>query len=234
MYQPKKYLNNICFLCYRGVGFLPEAEQKFQDRQIAYKTRIKDILNSKYIKTDGFNPNYLEINGQEISRVNVIGVIVQKSELENQKNLIIDDGSGKIAARTFENNLLLDKVHIGDVVLVIGRPREFTMEKYLLVETIKKVDSQWAKVRKLELDKGVDQEESNEKDAEIKETEEEKIMDESQKNKILKMIKETDKGEGVSVEDISSDIDNLDEIIDLLLRVGDIFEIRPGKLKVLE
>ncbi|MAE43021.1 hypothetical protein CMO93_04570 [Candidatus Woesearchaeota archaeon] len=214
---------------------MPEAEQKFQDRQIAYKTRIKDVLNSKYIKVEGFNPNYLEINGQKISRVNIIGVIVQKSELDNQKNLIIDDGNGVITARTFENNLLLDKIGIGDVVLLIGRPREFSMEKYLLVETIKKIEPGWVKVRKLELGKDIEQEESNEKEVEIEEAEEEKNMGESQKNKILKLIKKIDKGEGVFVEDISSsNVDNLDEIIGALLREGDVFEIRPGKLKVLE
>ena len=213
---------------------MPEAEQKFQDRQIAYKTRIKDVLNSKYIKVEGFNPNYLEINGQKISRVNIIGVIVQKSELDNQKNLIIDDGNGVITARTFENNLLLDKIGIGDVVLLIGRPREFSMEKYLLVETIKKIEPGWVKVRKLELGKDIEQEESNEKEVEIEEAEEEKNMGESQKNKILKLIKKIDKGEGVFVEDISSsNVDNLDEIISALLREGDVFEIRPGKLKVL-
>ncbi|MBN4049127.1 hypothetical protein JYT91_00750 [archaeon AH-315-M20] len=214
---------------------MPEAEQKFQERQIAYKTRIKDILNSRYIKTDGFNPNYLEINGQEISRVNIIGVIVQKSKFNNQKNLTIDDGTGKITARTFENNLLLDKVDIGDVVLLIGRPREFTMEKYLLVETIKKIEPRWTKVRKLELGKDIERKGSDERGFKIKEAKEVEIIGESQKNKILRMIKELDKGEGVSVEDISSsNMDNLDEMIGVLLREGDVFEIKPGKLKVLE
>lgn len=212
---------------------MPEAEQKFQDRQIAYKVRIKDILNSEYVKTEGFAPNYLKVNGQEISRVNIIGVIVQKSEPGNQKNLIIDDGTGKITARTFENDFLFDSIEIGDVVLLVGKPREFSMERYLLVEIIKKVGPGWAKVRKLELKKSIKHKEVDEKELKIEDVEE-GIIDESQKNKILNIIKGADKGEGVAIEDISSDVDNLDRVIDTLLKKGDIFEVKPGKLKVLE
>ena len=69
----------------------------------------------------------------------MIGVIVQKSELNNYKTLTIDDGTGKISARAFENNVLLDKTDVGDVVLIIGRPREFSSEKYILIEIIKKI-----------------------------------------------------------------------------------------------
>ena len=206
-------------------------EQKFQKRQTAYKIRIKDILNSRYIKTEGFNPNYLEIHNQEVSRINVIGVVVQKSELNNYKTLTIEDGTGKIYARVFENNLLLDKIDVSDVVLIIGRPREFSNEKYILIEVIRKTDPSWAKVRKLELEKNiVEDNKSSDSDNNI----EEDIVP-SSTNKIVKLIKELDKGEGVSIEEISSkDIEDIDKRIDILLREGDIFEIKPGKLKVLE
>jgi len=206
-------------------------EQKFQKRQTAYKIRIKDILNSRYIKTEGFNPNYLEIHNQEVSRINVIGVVVQKSELNNYKTLTIEDGTGKIYARVFENNLLLDKIDVSDVVLIIGRPREFSNEKYILIEVIRKTDPSWAKVRELELGKNV---EENNKSSDSDNNIEEDIVP-SSTNKIVKLIKELDKGEGVSIEEISSkDIEDIDKRIDILLREGDIFEIKPGKLKVLE
>lgn len=215
---------------------MPDIEQKFQKRQTAYKVRIKGILDSKYTKTEGFAPNYLEMNQQEISRVNVIGVIVQKSELDNYKNLIIDDGTGRISTRVFEKNVLLDKVGVGDVVLIIGRPREFSSEKYIIIETIKKIDPIWAKVRKLEFAKDAikdnvfsDGVASNNKGV----TEE--IIDLAPTNKIVKIIREFDKGEGVSIEELSSkNIKDIDEMIDMLLKKGDIFEVKPGKLKVLE
>ena len=201
-----------------------------QRRHIAYKLRIKDILSSKYVKTDGINPNYLQVSSQEVSRVNVIGVVVQKSNMENYSELIMDDGTGKISARTFENNFLLNNVDVGDVVLVIGRPREYLEEKYLVVEIAKKIDPLWAKARKLEL-KDFDPQDNDD----VKEGGGNKeIFDESRKNRLLKTIKELDKGEGVPVDDLHSALGNVDNIVGVLLREGDVFEVRPGKLKVLE
>lgn len=212
---------------FHGGAFL-ELEN-LQRRHIAYKLRIKDILSSKYTKIEGVKSNYLQIKGQEVSRVNVIGVVVQKSDMENYSGLVIDDGTGKISVRTFENNFLLNNADIGDVVLVIGRPREYLEEKYLVVEIVKKIDPLWAKARKMELkdfnmmDEGVVEDKSAEG-----------IFDESQKNRILKMIKELDKGEGVSIDDLPSALGDVDKIVGVLLREGDVFEVRPGKLKVLE
>jgi len=217
-----------------GVNFLSD-EQVFQKRQTAYKIRIKDMLDSKYVKTEGFNPNYLEIHNKEISRINVIGVVVQKSEINNYRTLTIDDGTGKISARIFENNVLLDKVSIGQIVLIIGRPREFQSEKYILIETIKKVNPAWAKVRKLELGKDAgDKNVLLDDNTKINNNEAEEVAP-SSKIKIVELVKELDNGNGVSIEDISSkDIKDFEKIIDILLKEGDIFEIKPGKLKVLE
>ncbi|MCH8004156.1 MAG: hypothetical protein IH934_06020 [Nanoarchaeota archaeon] len=208
---------------------MPETEQVFQKRQTAYKIRIKDILDSRYVKTEGFNPNYLELRSKEVSRINVIGVVVQKSGINNYKSLTIDDGTGKISSRVFEDNILLNKIDIGNIVIIIGRPREFSSEKYILIEIIKKIDPSWAKVRKLELGKiGNDNNFSNNNSVE-----EEAIL--SPTNEIVKLIKELDKGEGVSIEDVlSKNIKGMDKIIDVLLKEGDIFEVKPGKLKVLE
>jgi RPA family protein len=210
---------------------MPEQES-FQRRQTAYKIRVTDILGSKYIKKEGFTPNYLQLDSKEISRINVIGVIVQKSELNNYKTLTIDDGTGKISARVFQEDILLDKFGIGDIVLIVGRPREFSSEKYIIIETIKKIDPTWAKVRKLELEKTTqtDNKFSN-KDKSIKVG----VDNLNSTNKILKLVKELDKGDGVSIEELSSkNIKDMDKTIERLLKEGDIFEIRPGKFKVLE
>ena len=211
---------------------MQEAEQKFQKRQTAYKIRIKDILNFKYIKTEGFDPNYLEIQSQEISRINIMGVVIQKSGLDNYKTLVIDDSTGKISARIFENKVFLDKIEVGDIVLVIGRPREFSSEKYILIETIKKIDPAWTKVRELELEKNIAEHNPITKN---KIPVEESIVDLNPTNKIIKLIKELDKGNGVSIEELSSkNIEGIDKMVDMLLKEGDVFEIKPGRLKVLE
>ena len=205
--------------------------QKFQNRQTAYKVHIKDILNSKYTKREGFNPNYLGIKGKEISRVNVIGVVVQKSLMYNYKTIIMDDGSGEISARIFENDALLDNIQIGNVVLVIGRPREFSSEKYVLIEIIRKIDSEWAKLRKLELNLDIKITNIDLKTEKLQN----EIVIESPKNKILKLIKDLDEGEGVLVDNIAvNSKEDIDKIVSVLLKEGDVFEVKPGKLKVLE
>ncbi len=219
-----------------GVDFLPDIEQKFQKRQTAYKVRVRDILNSKYTKTEGSASNYLEMNEKKISRVNVVGVIVQKLGLDNYKTIMIDDGTGRISTRVFEENVLLDKVDVGDIVLIIGRPREFSSEKYIIIETIKKINPIWAKVRKLEFEKNVIKEDvfSN-KVTSNNENITEEIVDLTPTNKVVKLIRQFDNGNGVSIEELSSkNIKDMDKIIDMLLKGGDIFEVKPGKLKVLE
>ncbi|MBI2135001.1 hypothetical protein HYU09_03345 [Candidatus Woesearchaeota archaeon] len=200
-----------------------------QRRHIAHKLRVKDVLSSRYVKTEGAGSNYLQINNQEVSRVNIIGVVVQKSDMENYSGIMIDDGTGKISARSFDDNLFLNSIGIGDVVLVIGRPREYIEEKYILVETAKKINPLWARVRNQEL-KNLGLDEKN--PAGIKDDEEN--FHESPKDRLLKTIKELDRGEGVSIDDLPSAIVDVDKIIGALLREGDVFEVRPGKLKVLE
>jgi RPA family protein len=204
-------------------------------RQIAYKVRIKDILDSKYIKEDGWQPNYIEVNGNKISRVNLIGVVVLKVD---ENNVVLDDGSGKIPLRVFENNDFFKKVDIGDVILMIGRPREFGSEKYIIVEILKKIENPvWIDVRKMELslNKNLAIDSGEEKKANIQEDIIEEIKDDPCE-RIFNLIKEIDKGEGVDVEEILSRIkdENVEKTIKRLLENGEIFEVKPGKLKVLE
>ncbi|MEK6869208.1 MAG: hypothetical protein AABX74_03205, partial [Nanoarchaeota archaeon] len=199
-------------------------------RQTAYKVTVKDIIDSRYIKTSGMEPNYLEVGSKQISRVNILGVIVEKLDMDNYKALVIDDGSGRISARVFDGNIFLSNVEVGDVVNLIGRPREFSSEKYVIIEAIKKTDPAWARVRDLELQKNSD----NSKKSKVIQDKEEKV-DSSPKNKIILAIKELDDGDGVLIENIlSKNVDGAEKIIDTLLKEGGIFEVKPGKLKVLE
>src|SRR3989338_544793 len=209
-----------------GVGFLADT---FQKRQTAYKIRVKDISDSKYVKTSGMEPNYLKIGSKQISRVNILGVAVEKSEVNNYKALVIDDGSGRISARVFDDKILLSNVEIGDVINLIGRPREFSSEKYVIIEAIKKTDHAWAMVRNIELQKNGKDKGNNKT---IRDKEEDVVL--NQKNKIILMIKDLDNGDGVLIETIlSKNVDGAEKIIDALLKKGDIFEVKPGKLKIL-
>jgi hypothetical protein len=204
-------------------------EAQFQKRQTACKIRIKDILDSKYLKTEGMDPNYLDIGQKQVSRVNILGVIVENSGASNYKSIIVDDGSGKVSARIFDDKIPLENFRIGDVVTLIGRPREFSSEKYIIIETIKKVDPSWAKVRNLELHR------SNNMPLNPNPLFDEEKGDLTPRNKVLKMIKELDTGGGVYIESIlSKNIKDAEKIIDSLMKEGSIFEPKPGKLRVLE
>ena len=213
---------------------MPELEQKsFQKRQVAHKVRIVSLLNGKFIK-DELSAGYIRFNDLNISRVNIIAAVVYKSGPENNyTNAFVDDGTGKILLRSFENNDTFSKIDVGDVILVIGRIREFNNEKYIIPEIVKKIDNiDWVNVRKLEIN-----------NISIAETGEEKNIippsdatDLGIYEKIYLLIKKLDNGEGAVIEEVIKNFgsDDVENKINKLLENGDIFEIKPGRLKVLE
>ncbi len=222
---------------------MADVEKRSQiKREIAYKVRVKDILDGRYVKEEGWTPNYiLTADNRQISRVNIIGVVVSKNIDNFNYSLILDDGSGRISVRGFEKSRGLEEIDIGDVILLIARPREYGNEKYLVSEIVKGVkDRRWVEVRKIELKKeiriveGVKQEERGEIKEEI---EEEVIADErSIPQKIFSTIKDLDNGSGVEVEEIIKKIKSNDAevIINNLLKEGEVFEVKPGRIKILD
>src|SRR3989338_7527293 len=89
-------------------------------REIAYKVRIKDVLDGKYIKEEGWTPNYiLTSDGRRVSRVNIIAVVVSKNTDNLNYALVLDDGSGRISIRSFDSGKILDDFDIGDIILII-------------------------------------------------------------------------------------------------------------------
>ena len=215
--------------------------EKSQKRQVAYKVKINDILKGEYIKEEGeWSPNYITLGDKKISRANIMAVVVSKQNLENTnyQNIIIDDGSGRISIRSFDENNNFNNIEVGDIAHVIGRPRQYLNEKYIVSEILKKIENQlWVEIRKLELngkkttEENVDNNQSEVKKEEIKEEVEEDIN-----TKIFNLIKEADSGEGADTQDIikRSNIEKAEDIITKLLEQGEVFEIKPGKLKVLE
>ncbi len=210
---------------------MPELQQKpFQKRQVAYKVRISDIL-SRNLTKDEFSAGYLKLKNNNVSRVNVIATVVYKPENSSgYNNAVIDDGTGKILLRSFENMNAFSKIDVGDTVLVIGKIREFNSEKYIMPEILKKLNNfMWMNVRELELRKGVDFD--NYPKSEIKAPAEEVNNEE-----ICSIIRKLDNGDGAFVEDVIKNLkhDAAEKMLNKLLEKGNIFEIKPGKLKVLE
>ena len=212
---------------------MPELEQKtFQKRQVAYKARISDILNSVFMK-DEMSAGFIKINDVVVSRVNLIATIVYKSEQEqNSNSVMIDDGTGKIILKSFEAFIPFSKIDIGDMVLAIGKVREFNNEKYIIPEILKKLDdNSWMNVRKLELKNSVIIGQKEEKLEEVSES----VLPNPSEN-IHSLIRKMDTGDGADIDDVvkHSLVSDAEAIISRLLENGDIFEIKPGRVKVLE
>ena len=212
---------------------MPELQNQFQKRQIAYKARISDILNGSFIK-DESSAGHLSFEDVSISRVNIIATAVFKPEQgSNVSSVVIDDGTGKILLRSFENAAVFSNVDVGDFVLVIGKVREFNGERYVVPEILKKINNaEWVNVRKLELKSTIYSVKSEK--AENKDLPGE--TGNGFNDEIYALIKKLDSGDGALVDDVVKESNNgkAENIIIRLLENGDIFEISPGKLKVLE
>lgn len=211
---------------------MPELEQKnFPKRHIAYKVSILDILNGSFTKDD-FLVGYVKVNDNNVSRVNIIATVVHKSEHGSYTNLGIDDGTGRVLLRSFENLAIFSNIDVGDIVLAIGKIREFNNEKYILPEILKKInDITWVNIRKLEL-----------KTNPIKmniESENKKFdggLITNINEEIFSLIKKLDNGGGALIDDVIKNSNNgdIEKILNELLKNGEVFELTPGKVKVLE
>tara|TARA_Y100000034_G_C6845777_1_gene383142 strand:+ start:330 stop:941 length:612 start_codon:yes stop_codon:yes gene_type:complete len=200
-------------------------EQTIQPRQTAYKVSINSILNGKYIQQEGWQPNYIEINGKQVSRVNVIAALVDKQQTETLSTITLDDGTGAIQAKAFnEDTKKLNELNIGDVLLLIGRPRNYNNQLFVSVEIARKMDPLWGKIRKSELgDEPVTQETSQEK---------------SPNEELIKTVSELDSGQGAETTQVLNKL-NLEEqqgqaLISELIKEGNIYEPKPGYLKSLD
>ena len=219
--------------------------KKTYQRYTAIKITIKELLEGEYKQENEETPNYLlTVDQRKIFRLNLMATILDKEVQGNVTNFFLDDGSSQINLRFFETNTILDKLKIGDIVLVIGKLRIYNQEKYISPEIVKKIDSGWLKVRALEIKKNVKQEpvaikeEIKEQNEIIEDIEEEKPNKEIEIlpiQKITSLIKELDQGEGVMVEEIisKSSVNDTEQLLEKMLENGEIFQNSPGKVKVL-
>jgi RPA family protein len=203
-------------------------------RQTAYKCNISTLNKGVFVKKQGWESSYLMTEYGDFSRTNIIAVIVSKDE----NSVMLDDGTGQINGRLFDRIERLSDVDIGDVVLIIGRPREFNSKTYITIEIIKKISNEWINYRRKELSlikkiremsqmKGVEKK----PEAEIVES----ASTTGSKGNILKFIIELDKGDGASVEDVlkMSHVSNGEEILSDMMMRGEVYESRAGYVKLM-
>ena len=206
--------------------------EEFQERQVAIKTNINTIQKGQYFTEEGWKPNYLLTNTkQKISRVNLMGVVIDKEKNGAMTNFSLDDGTGNIKLRSFEEIKNSDHISLGSAILVIGKIRIYNDEKYIAPEIVKNIDQEWLKVRNNELKNQLP------KPVVEPETDEVVFADnfDSDNKKIIELIKQLDSGNGVLIEIIKKkcQVDQIDGLIDKMLKEGEIFQNLPGKVKVL-
>lgn len=123
---------------------------------VAKKLDIKTLYTGKYIVQEGFNPNYIEVNGERVSRARVLAIVIDKfiSEDGNYGTITLDDGTDTIRLKAFQDLRIIEDVEKGDIVEAIGKIREYNEERYLQPEIIVKIDDpNFEVLRKLELRK---------------------------------------------------------------------------------
>jgi hypothetical protein len=190
---------------------------------------VDDLLRGNFVRTGGWNPSYFSTELGDISRANLMGVVVSK---EPTGGLLLDDGSGRILLRSFGESSFTG-VDTGDLVLVIGRPRTYNEQKYVLPEIIRKIDQRWGAYRQLQLSI------LRKKITPVKKEERVPIKESEQPvnyyQKILAFIRDLDTGSGADTEEVikRSGAPNGDVLIKKLIEEGEIFELRAGKLKIL-
>ncbi len=195
-------------------------------RNVAFKMRISDILAGKPVM-DGERFGFLEVNGNKIVRVNVVGSIVDRYESNGEKKYIfltLDDGSGQIKLKSFGDDAQkFSEIVQGETVAVIGLLRFFNNEIYISPEIIKEQDPKYLLVRKFEID------------SMPKIINGAQIPSISPREKIIEMIKNSESEGGIDVEKINLNSkispDAVSAEIQKLLEEGVIFEPRPGKVR---
>jgi RPA family protein len=229
-------------------------------RKIAYKTSILELLELQLIEGSQEESDYLlNLNGEKMFRHNIIAIILQKERVGSITTFLVEDGTGNITIRFFESSSIIEEVSIGDVILIVGKVRNYNQEKYFSPEIVKKVSPAWMKLRSLELGETIVQTEPTkiiENVVEVQEEERKRVQENTQTGyvlnqneeetsiltdialpfeKITNLINELDDGTGVLMEVVieKSPLPGTEEILTKMLEKGDVFQVSPGKIKVL-
>lgn len=125
------------------------------ERLTAIKCTIDEIARGKYVSgTEKFDPNFIETDGLKISRANIIATVTATYFSEDKKYafIVLDDSTGVIRSKAFQDTKPFANIKKGDIVCFIGKVREYNDERYLIPEIVKKLDDpNFETLRKLEL-----------------------------------------------------------------------------------
>jgi RPA family protein len=219
-------------------------------RQTAKICSVQDLLSGTYVVQEGWKPNYVQTSLRKISRVNIMGFVVDK---QTPNQFVLDDGTGSINIIDFSSSPALQHIAIGDPALVVGRPRKSEEELFIAAEIIAtkqlKKEPVWLHYRKQQLEHVsadvVDESfvtESEETSAQNSSADKkEKIslviqeFPELSGDAVFDFVKAKDSGDGCEIELIIKEFgQEADDLVLTLISMGELYEIKPGRLKVLE
>ncbi|MFH1522060.1 MAG: OB-fold nucleic acid binding domain-containing protein [archaeon] len=211
-----------------GENSAPATFTEQRKRNIAYKLRIGDILKGVPMMNEG-KFMFLELGDKKVVRVNILANCVDKFIQEGEKqfaSLTVDDASGQLKLKAFGEDIEpLKEIIQGDTLQIIGNVREWNGELYMIPEVIKKVDTRWLLVRKLEI-------QNAKKNMPITENKSSGL-----KNEIMKKIRDAESDGGINIDTIIMDVEASPDAINIevkkLLEDGLIYEPRPGRLRYL-
>jgi RPA family protein len=119
-------------------------------RAVAYRLWIKDLAGGEYTAgKDITNPTFVKLGERKVSRVDVMGRIVEK----NDSSFAVEDKTGKIRVRFFGGSMhFLNDAQNNDTVRVIGKIREDNSGRFIAGEIVKKIaDANYLLLREKEL-----------------------------------------------------------------------------------
>jgi RPA family protein len=226
-------------------------------RSTAAICNIKDLISGKFIKKEGWDPSYVITEYDKVMRTNILGVIVSK----NNANCTLDDGTAKIVVRNFISPInaeigdlvtVIGKPRLFNEELFINAEIIKQLKEKKWVEYRKKVlsyrqkkdfsqdgdyiDTTNNKINVSKNKSAVNQEKTTEevikKDEKIKKEVTETI---GKAEVIIRLIGELDKGNGANINEIisKSGFDDANKLLQSLMEEGEIFQIKPGQLKVM-
>jgi len=226
------------------------------ERLTAIKCSVRDLVTGTFVVKEGVAPSYVDTVRGPVVRVNLLAAVVGKP---GAGSLLLDDGTGTVEARSFEHTLFA-ALKPGDVALLVARPRQHEGTVYLVAEIAKRLQSpKWLELRKAEL--GLNAAETTKKQEQERKEEAppqpsttkkaptppaDKNVEKSKEKKpaepaptsldvILTLIRELDAGQGAAVEEVVwKGGPSAEGTLSTLMAEGEIFEIRPGRVKVLE
>lgn len=203
-------------------------------RQTAIPCTLAEIAAGEWVQQGGVAPSGVRTVRGLVARVNIFGVVVDKGQ---DASLVIDDGTASLRVRSFDPQAKVS-VGIGDVALVIGRPREYNGERYIVLEICKKLRKEWIPYRKKELayfsgfviEEDVVEQPAGQPAQSV-------TVQDTGKNPfelLIDTIRRLDTGNGADSAEVIAMHPEGERLLRALLEEGEVFEIRPGRIKVLE